>query len=151
MVQVMLERPDHVINTVRIDNETPPLVIPIDEEIEEEIEEVEEEITVPLNFIEGEKYCLYTNNDDQLHIANSWSHKSLKRFYSDEDGSVYWCLMNKCRFTLANEFGEMISHSEMTEDLFEDISFETIRWIVNTILDHINFLVERLLTTKKER
>lgn len=84
-----------------------------------------------------------------LSISNNWSRKSIKFIFSDEIGTTLWTLENKCKFLLPDENGNDRSDSELPS-CFESFDIYLERWITEKIIRHIDFLLGKLQTQKKE-
>jgi hypothetical protein len=121
-----------------------------------ELIEIEQTYTKPENYDPNAKYTLYQFGDNRIHIANSWSRKSVSRTMdkSNDDG-LLWSLNNKCEYLLYNEFDQPFSNFEdnkndqLTEESIEDLPIDTIAWLNEIMVNHVGFLVG-ILTQKKK-
>lgn len=122
------------------------------EEIREEIidETREIDVKIPENYNEDDPYTLYTYKSNTLEISNSWSRKSIKRFYQDTYESMVWALNNKCTYHLIDEFGIVIE-GNLTIEQYENLPIETVDWIIDSLVAHIDFLVGISVKKKRKR
>ena len=119
------------------------------------IPEEAKEKTVPVtpkNYDPNLPYTLYTHGSNQLSLSNSWSRKSIRLTFSGSEGSLLWVLDNKCdRYTVVDEFGNVYTKEKpLDKDTVEDISIDTIAWLNQCIILHIDFLVGISQTRIKE-
>lgn len=102
--------------------------------------------------IEYTKYIYPTDQPESpffLSLSNSWSRKSIKFIFSDENGTTLWTLENKSKFNLPDENGNPVTEKELP-DSFDSLDMDLENWINNTIVMHIDFLLETHRKKKKE-
>lgn len=115
-----------------------------------EKEEKKVEIKTPENYLEGNEYTLYTYGDNVLNVSNSWSRKSIRMLFRDTYQDTVDVLNTKCTFILKDEFGVEIT-KDMNVDHYEELPIDTVDWIIETLVGHVDFLVDRLKRKRKEK
>lgn len=98
------------------------------------------------------EYTKYTYGDSDskqyLSLSNSWSRKSVDTVLDADKPGVLWTLMNKSKFSLVDEFGNLVDQNSFTEDeefnidLINSFDMGLVNWIKETIIKHIDFLVQ---------
>ena len=84
-----------------------------------------------------------------LSLSNNWSRKSINFIFSDELGTTLWTLQNKSKFLLPDENGIECTEIELPS-CFESFDIVLESWINKTIIRHIDFLLGKLQSSKKE-
>lgn len=110
--------------------------------------------------ISYKRYNYSTDEGDSkefLELSNSWSRKSINFIIDQNNSGVLWTLKNKAKFSLNDEFGNVITEKDLVEDekinevIIQSFDMNLIDWIKETIIKHLDFLVETYQSKKKER
>lgn len=102
--------------------------------------------------IDFTRYNFTTDEGDSLEyleISNSWSRKSIRFVFSDESGTTLWTLQNKCKFLFSDEYGNIVTEKDLP-DCYESFNLELEKWINRKIIEHLDFLVAKVLPKKLE-